>query len=40
MNVTPDFGGLDGLTDLETVIGALLMFILVTAVLMLSLIHI
>lgn len=35
MNVTPDFGGLDGLTDLETVIGALLMFVLVTAVLML-----
>jgi steroid 5-alpha reductase family enzyme len=35
MNVFPDFNGVGGIGDLKTVIGALLMFVLVTAVLML-----
>ncbi len=34
MNVFPDFGGLGGIIDLKTVIGALLTVILVVAVLM------
>lgn len=35
MNVFPDFDGLSGIGDLKTVIGALLTFVLITAVLML-----
>ncbi|MBU8577604.1 DUF6112 family protein [Brevibacterium luteolum] len=35
MNVFPDFEGLGGIGELEEVIGALLMFVLVIAVLML-----
>lgn len=35
MDVFPDFGGLGGIDDLRRVIGALMMFALVTAVLML-----
>lgn len=35
MGVFPDFNGLGGIGDLKTVIGALLTFVLVTAVLML-----
>lgn len=35
MEVFPDFEGLGGIGDLESVIGALLMFVLVIAVLML-----
>ncbi len=35
MDVFPDFGGVGGAADLREVVGALLMFVLVTAVLML-----
>lgn len=35
MNVFPDFGGVGGATDLHAIIGALLMFVLIVAVLML-----
>lgn len=35
MDVFPDFDGLGGIGDLRAVIGALLMFVLITAVLML-----
>lgn len=35
MDVFPDFNGVGGIGDLKTVIGALLMFVLITAVLML-----
>lgn len=35
MDVFPDFGGLDGISDLQTVIGALLTIVLIVAVLML-----
>lgn len=35
MNVFPDFDGLAGIGDLKQVIGALLTFVLITAVLML-----
>ncbi|MCT1437557.1 DUF6112 family protein [Brachybacterium paraconglomeratum] len=35
MDVFPDFDGIGGLDDLRTVIGALLTFVLITAVLML-----
>lgn len=35
MNVFPDFDGLSGIGDLKQVIGALLTFVLITAVLML-----
>jgi hypothetical protein len=35
MNVFPDFGGVGAAGDLRTVIGALLMFVLIIAVLML-----
>ena len=35
MDVFPDFGGVGGAADLRSVVGALLMFVLVTAVLML-----
>jgi steroid 5-alpha reductase family enzyme len=35
MNVFPDFGSLTGIDDLKAVIGALLTFVLVVAVLML-----
>lgn len=35
MGVFPDFGGLDGIGELSEVIGALLTFVLVIAVLML-----
>lgn len=35
MNVFPDFGGLDGVSDMKTVIGALLTIVLIVAVLML-----
>lgn len=35
MDVFPDFGGLDGISDLRSVIGALLTITLVVAVLML-----
>ncbi|WP_282856876.1 DUF6112 family protein [Pseudoclavibacter helvolus] len=35
MDVFPDFGGVGGATDLQAIIGALLMFVLITAVLML-----
>lgn len=35
MDVFPDFDGLAGIGDLRVVIGALLMFVLITAVLML-----
>ena len=35
MNVYPDFGGVGAAEDLQQVIGALLMFVLITAVLIL-----
>ena len=35
MDVFPDFGGVGGAADLRAIVGALLMFVLVTAVLML-----
>lgn len=35
MDVFPDFEGLNGIGDLREVVGALLMFVLITAVLML-----
>lgn len=35
MDVFPDFGGVGGADDLRVIVGALLMFVLVTAVLML-----
>ena len=35
MNVFPDFDGLDGIGDLKQVVGALFMFVLIIAVLML-----
>ena len=35
MDVFPDFGGVGGAADLRSIVGALLMFVLVTAVLML-----
>ena len=35
MDVFPDFGSVGGTSDLRAVVGALLMFVLVTAVLML-----
>lgn len=35
MDVFPDFGSVGGTTDLREIVGALLMFVLVTAVLML-----
>lgn len=35
MDVFPDFGGVGGATDLRTIVGALLMFVLITAVLLL-----
>ena len=35
MNVFPDFEGLSGITELREIVGALLMFVLVVAVLML-----
>jgi hypothetical protein len=35
MDVFPDFGGVGGATELRSIVGALLMFVLVTAVLML-----
>ncbi len=35
MNVFPDFNGLGGIGDLEQVVGALFMFVLIIAVLML-----
>ena len=35
MDVFPDFGGVGGAADLREVVGALLMFVLVTGVLML-----
>ncbi|AZH79054.1 hypothetical protein CSX12_11620 [Microbacterium sp. Y-01] len=35
MDVFPDFGGVSGAADLREVVGALLMFVLVTGVLML-----
>ena len=35
MGVFPDFGGVGGAADLRAIVGALLMFVLVTAVLML-----
>lgn len=34
MNIFPDFEGLSGITELREVVGALLMFVLVVAVLM------
>ncbi|AYF99301.1 DUF6112 family protein [Protaetiibacter intestinalis] len=37
MDVFPDFGGVGGAADLRSVVGALLTFVLVTAVLMLIL---
>lgn len=36
MNVFPDFNGLGGIGDLRQVIGALLMFVLITSVLIVS----
>ncbi|WOF21940.1 DUF6112 family protein [Microbacterium betulae] len=35
MDVFPDFGGVGGAADLRAIVGALLMFVLATAVLML-----
>ena len=35
MDVFPDFGGVGGATGLRTIVGALLMFVLIIAVLML-----
>ncbi|MEA5052116.1 MAG: DUF6112 family protein [Propionicimonas sp.] len=35
MDVFPDFGGVGGAAELRSIVGALLMFVLVTAVLML-----
>jgi len=35
MDVFPDFGGVGGATGLRTIVGALLMFVLIVAVLML-----
>ncbi len=35
MDVFPDFGGVAGATELRSVVGALLMFVLIAAVLML-----
>lgn len=35
MDVFPDFGGVGGATELRSIVGALLMFVLITAVLML-----
>ena len=35
MDVFPDFGGVGGATDLRTIVGALLMFVLIVSVLML-----
>ena len=39
MDVFPDFGGVGGAADLRSIVGALLMFVLVTAVLMLCLLY-
>lgn len=36
MDVFPDFGGVGGTTELRAIVGALLMFVLITAVLMLA----
>lgn len=35
MDVFPDFGGVGGAAELRSIVGALLMFVLITAVLML-----
>ncbi|GAA3871315.1 hypothetical protein GCM10022381_13030 [Leifsonia kafniensis] len=35
MNVFPDFGGVGGASDLRAIVGALMMFVLITAVLIL-----
>lgn len=35
MDVFPDFGGVGGAAELQSIVGALLMFVLITAVLML-----
>jgi hypothetical protein len=35
MNVFPDFGGVGGTAELRSIVGALMMFVLITAVLML-----